>query len=583
MPVPAPSKNKPTAPTSPPSNGKGKGKQASVREIVYPRYEALIHVRPTPDAVTGEVIEYLGPITVQMAKEALGWETDDEYVRRRLTEDPSLSEKKLRESDFLLKDGAGNKIRCRHNTLNRPFDEKWAKKIAQDILTEGYEFNGEDIILGVTGLVLSGQHRLIGLVLAYEEWVRNGRSYQRYWKDTEPFIESVVFVGAREDQAVLQTYDNVKPRSLSDTIYTSPIFANKSGAEKKRLSVMLDQCIDWLWRRLDATSNRFVEHQTHTASLDFLERHEKHMVAAVKHVHDLDGGGEDGLTLSNLGLNAGRAAGMLFLMGCSGTDETGAEKYHALTSPKQEKQLDWSNWQKALDFWTEIVEGKDTGRKDEKGKAVYQLPDWVEPFRQALSNLGDENLTGRVSDHEKAAVTALAWAEYVDGNTDFDVSDITPERTLNRSTNTFTMDDGGPTFGLADKGPPQKQKEQQEEVRTEEQDAEAIRAARTAKLKEIEAHNKTVLKADTDKKVVPPPSPKNAGTLNTNGSKKGKKPTPPPEPVDDSSAPDEYNLVDDETDESEMTPEEMEAAGMDVEEEPAAPAPKPKRKAKAKK
>lgn len=519
--MPVPRKSQPSeGGTATLEKPKPKKAEKSARAILYPRYETMICCLPTPHAETGEVIEYDGPITVELAKKLLGWETDDEYVRRRMTEDPSLKETKLRESDYLLKDRNGSKIRCRHNTLNRPFDAAWARKIAQDILTEGYEFNGEDIIVGVTGLVLSGQHRLVALVLAYEEWMKNGRAYQKYWRDREPFIESLIFVGAREDQAVLQTYDNVKPRSLSDTIYTSPIFANKSGTDKKRLSTMLDQCIDWLWRRLDATSNKFVEHQTHSASLDFLDRHEKHMVAAVKHVHDLDGS-EEGLALSTLGLNAGRTAGMLFLMGCSATNEDKANAYHELTSPKAEKQLDWTAWEKALQFWRDVVENKKP---------------WVEELRKGLANLNDENLTGRVSDTEKCAVVAIAWAEYANGNEGFAVDDILPEREVNKATNEFYLVDGGPTFGLVDKGPPQKQKGTKEEQQSQEQDEEAVKAARAARLKEIEEHNKTVLKADTDRKVVPNPTAKGAGTLNG----RGKKTAPEPEPADDN----EFSLAD---------------------------------------
>lgn len=507
MPVPAATKAESNG--QPAKSTKPKKGALPPRPIQYPRYETLICCKPTPDLVTGETVEYDGPVTVAKAKEILGWETEDEYVRRILTADPDQKESKLRAVPHLLKDRHGNKVRCRNNTLNRPFDEKHSRKLAQDVLTEGFMFNGEDIILGCTGLVLSGQHRLVGLVLAGEQWELQGNCYQKHWDGVEPYIETVVFVGASEHPDVLKTYDNVKPRTLSDTIYTSPVFANLDAGEKKRCSVVLDQCIDWLWRRLDATSNRFVEHQTHSASLDFFDRHEKHMVAAVKHLHKLDGS-EEGLGISTVGLNAGRSAGMLFLMGCSGTDDEKVDKYHSLTSPKRESQLDWSNWDRALEFWTDIAKGRDTGMLDENNKPVFESPPWVHVLRAALANLGKDGLEGRVTEAEKAAVVALAWFEYLSENEDFKVKDIVPETQVVPVSNRRYMLDDGPTFGGPDKGPGKHDNEGDETA-----DADAVRAARTEKLKSIEAHNAAVIKADTEKKVVPNPSPKNKGPLNS--------------------------------------------------------------------
>lgn len=525
MPVPAAKST-----TTKPSNGKKKKE----RDVVYPKYEVRLCCNPTPDA-DGVEQEYDGPITVAMAKELLGWETDDEYVLRMLKEDPNRKEKKLRETDFLLKDRHGNKIRCFNNTLNRPFDLNWSKKIAQDILTEDYEMNGEDIIIGRTGLVLSGQHRLVGLVIAYEMWLANQKCYKDHWVDVEPYIESVVFFGAREDQKVLKTYDNVKPRSLSDTIYTSPIFANLGSADKKRCSVMMDQAVDFLWRRLDATSNKFVEHQTHSASLDFLERHQKHLVSAVKHIYDVDKGDtETGFPLSvTLGLNAGRTAAMLFLMGSSGTDEEKAENYHSINSPKKESQLDWTRWDRALSFWSDVCQGREQGTKVVEGKTVpnFVLPDWVEEYRKALADLCNENWVGTINDNEKAAVTSLAWATYVEGDEFFTSDSIVPEITIDKERNKRVMTDP-PVFGYHDKGPVV--------VKKDPEVSPAEVAARAAAEKErgltamLDAAKTGAVKADTGQKVVPVPSPRGAGPLNSSdpvpdgkkngkGGKKGKK------------------------------------------------------------
>lgn len=515
MPVP---KTPTVAKTKTQTNGSKKKPQ---RGVVYPRYEVRICCLPKEDAVTGELVEYDGPITVAMAKELLGWETDDEYVKRMLTEDPNRKEKKLRETDHLLKDKAGNKVRCFNNTLNRPFDLGWCKKISQDILTEDWSMNLEDIIVGRTGLVLSGQHRLVALILAYEVWEMNNKSYKEHWVDVEPYIEAVVAFGAAEDQKTLQTFDNVKPRALSDTIYTSPVFAGLNSSAKKRCSVMMDQAVDFLWRRLDATSNKFVEYQTHSASLDFLERHQKHLVAAVKHIFDLDGS-EDGLALSaTLGLNAGRTAAMLFLMGSSNTDEEGAEKYHALNSPKKESQLDWTHWDRALAFWEDVCKGRKKGTKVVEGKTVdnYVMPEWTEEFRKGLGDLCNKHWAGTVSDNEKAAVASIAWAEYLGGNEFFKCEEIVPEIKIDTERNKRIMVDP-PVFGFHDKG--QVQKKEDPPVDPAQVAAAAAAEKERGLAATLDAAKKGTVKADAGRKVVPNPSPKNTGTLNPTNGKRGK-------------------------------------------------------------
>lgn len=85
------------------------------REVKYPYYKVLVCANDNPDHVDeqGDPVEYDGPITADLAKQLLDWETEPDYVKRKLAEDPNYKESKLKfGSEFLLKDADGNKVVC---------------------------------------------------------------------------------------------------------------------------------------------------------------------------------------------------------------------------------------------------------------------------------------------------------------------------------------------------------------------------------------------------------------------------------------------------------------------------------------
>jgi hypothetical protein len=157
------------------------------RHVVYPEITVGKHIGPNA-------------LTAEQAKTLLLWETEEEYGARRLEDEPSLQKddpKVTFGERYLLKDSSGQKVTCWNNSNNRPFSESWARAIAQDILNKMWRLNCETVIIGRTGQVLSGQHRLVGLVLAQQ--MRHGKNKDKWdtlWPDGEdPTLETLIAYG----------------------------------------------------------------------------------------------------------------------------------------------------------------------------------------------------------------------------------------------------------------------------------------------------------------------------------------------------------------------------------------------------
>lgn len=366
---------------------KAKGKAAAKEEVQL----AVVHPELAVEICTGD-----RALSAQRAKDVLGWEEETEAVKFG--------------SDYLLRDEDGKKIRCFYNTKNRPLSETWARTLAQDILHrrwadsrngEGNTTNGESVIVGRYGQVLSGQHRLIGLILA--EQMRTGKQakyYSDYW--TGPVsIETVLVMGVAETSQVTRTLDNVKPRSLADVLFCDPAFFGKaSPSDRERLCTILDYAVKNLWHRTGADKDAFRPKRTHSEALDFIERHPR-VIRAVKHIWEEDqpaaiGDGENARKTRRVSryVKPGLAAALLYLMGSARSD---GDVYRNMANPS-EKKLDWGLWEKASDFWALLGEN----------------PDFQE-VRHALAALYGENGDGVVSDAEKVALLTKAWHLFRDG------------------------------------------------------------------------------------------------------------------------------------------------------------------------
>lgn len=378
-------------------------------------------------------------ITAEAAKRLLGWESEADYKTRTKEERPSAKESDTKFSDgsWILKDEQGQKVRCYNNSHNRPFTESWARQIGQDILNrhwadsrhgekkvkfiygdttpytmrdgkvlkpgEAFEdfeptLNGETIIIGRYGNVLSGQHRLIGLILAAQIWA--GPQHQTHWMHVwakEPTIEGIIVYGVDESSVTTRTLDNVRPRSLSDVLFTEDLFNKVKPKGRQILCRALEFSIRTMWSRTGwghERLNAWAPKRTHSESLDFLSRHER-LKRTVKHVWEEDGGagGENGGESAGkitkyLGL--GYSSALCYLMACSESDGD----IYRNQDPPSEKKLSWEQWDKALEFWT-LLAGE--------AKELRQV---YEAFSQLQAKFG-----GKPRD-QSVAILVRAWNAY---------------------------------------------------------------------------------------------------------------------------------------------------------------------------
>lgn len=272
-------------------------------------------------------------ITVEQAKELLGWETETEQVKFG--------------GDYLLVDEDGAKVRCSNNVGNRPLAIPNVESLKQEILNRRWQYNGEPIIIGKTGLILNGQHTLIALILA--EQVRTGNQklhWEELWRGPVT-LEKLIVLGIDESDKVVNTMDTAKPRTLWEVICRSAHFAKNSLAERKALSRLTDYAVRLLWHRAGLDANAFAPKRTHSEALDFISRHFK-LLEAVKHIWEEDKQG----AISKF-ISPGTAAGMLYLMGTGNSD---GDQYRNADNPG-DRLLDFELWDKAQEFWVLLASG----------------------------------------------------------------------------------------------------------------------------------------------------------------------------------------------------------------------------------
>ncbi len=365
-----------------------KAKPAKV--IRYPDLEVNGVVIPKEKAV----------MNWDMAVTVFGYEDEKEAIAEAVKKDPTLGLKtdKLTFGDsFLWTNANGHKCRAHRNAHNRPFDSLVAGGYKQSVLTKKWILNGETIIVDEEGNVVSGQHRLAGYIDAVLEW-RKDSFWKRYWPE-EPTMPVLVVCGVPSGQEARATLDNVRPRALSDTIYTSEVFADLGVNERKECSRMMDAAVDLLWKRTGANLDPHNKFQTHQASHDLMERHPK-LKEAVRHLFTEN----KGRAISTLKLSPGQCAALMYLMGASGTKRADYEK------GRSEKQLDLGRWQQAHEFWAGLAGV--SGMKDgDKNKPKHKL--W--PVVAVMAKILDGKLGTEQLPDKRVACVVKAWCEFAEG------------------------------------------------------------------------------------------------------------------------------------------------------------------------
>lgn len=488
------------------------------REVRYPTIRVDHCYQPGPGRENG-----IGPVTCEQMKVLLGWETESQYKKRmeeeaKATGDVTKGAKRIAGfgDEYTLKDFNGEKVKCWNNDGNRPLTEAHAFALAQSVLLGNWRLNLETFIISRTARVTSGQHRGIGFVLACQLWAKDPK-WRKKWKE-EPVLETLVAFGGSDDPDTIQTIDNVRPRSLSDIFYTSPIFAGIGTQDRQDCSRYLSGAVRVLWKRLGEGDEEIVDDkkfQTHPASLDFVETHPR-IKECVRYMFNKNRAGGEGMQISGLNLDPGHSAAMLYLMGSS---KSSPEAY--TKANKTEKGVDWGTYGKAVEFWDRLI-----NRDDSMEPVINVLGQLVDPD----SGLGG----GRPS--EKAAVIAKAWYLFAAGKK-ITEDGVKPEYATSDSGVVILAEN--PTFSRIDLGTAVKKvatesiptpeeieavKEQTKAANLEEM-KEVVKAAPVPKprtLAEEAAEEAAKIRAKHPPKAAPPeivqPAPKPRAKLaNTNG------------------------------------------------------------------
>jgi hypothetical protein len=416
------------------SGSREKDAVAEEREITYPTLTADVCIDATA-------------ITADDAKQLLGWQEETEAVKFG--------------GAFMLKDSRDRKIRCHNNLKNRPLNLVNLQTLKQEHLRRRWRFNGEPIIVGKTGLLLNGQHTLISLVLAAQEWEDDREKWGEYW-DAPPTMAKLVVSGVDESDEVVNTMDTCKPRALWEVIYRSEHFAHLKNHERKVCARMADYAVRLLWHRTGAGIDAFAPRRTHSESLGFVTRHPR-LLEAIRHVYEENG---DENCIGRY-VSPGYAAGLCYLMGCSTTDSA---DYRSAAHP-DESMLDWSQWDKACNFIVMLASGGNE----------------TEAVRKYLSERIE---LGGASNAERWAILANAWIAYDESGK---IAKHDLELQINVTPGGSSVLTEHPTVGGIDLGDPSSADE-------------AKIAAKDPSPEEIKARSKAV-----KEKAIKPTTPKKAG------------------------------------------------------------------------
>lgn len=359
---------------------------AEGREVVY-------------DKITVKLLIGDKALTAAQAKELIGWESEDDATERAASKLADASKMKpVKFGDaYVLKDNYDKKVKLWNNPKNRVFDMATAKTWESEILNPGvdgqgqptrtrWRVNGETLIIGRTGITISAQHRLCGLILAAQEWALHPDRWPNW--DAEPTLDCIIVFGIDEADNVVNTIDTGKPRSLTDVIYRSELFADVEDSDREKAAGILAYACKRLGNRVGSWVGSFAPKRTHTESIEYIQRHLR-LLDAVKHIQEENG--KKGAI--NKYLPTGNSAAMLYLMGCCASDPT----EYRNADPPNESFLDWEQWELAMEFFVDLAQG---------GKKFNALREVLDQYREGEAE---------PSIYERLALIAKCWNLYVQG------------------------------------------------------------------------------------------------------------------------------------------------------------------------
>ena len=327
-------------------------------KVVYKEFDVTLFKKGTKTGI----------LTSDAAKKLMGW---TENVPKNV--------------EPLLHDQFDKPILCLHNTDNRPFSLGLCTDWKLEILRGKWRLNGETIIIDRTGMVQDGQHRLIGLILAVQEYEKDPELWSVYWK-TPPCIEVLVVTGVLEDDDTINSIGVSKPRTRSDVVFRSEMLSDIIvRKDRKSVSSILSYGVKLLWERTAANIGpfRLVPKRSHSGFLDFIARHPR-IEECARIIWEMN---KEKRSISNF-LPLGMASGMMYLMGATASDQ---DEYIKVNS---EEVVNWDNWDKSQEFWKELAR---------KSKLL-------QPLGERLLAIDS---TGVLGSGEKQGMLCKAWDLYL--------------------------------------------------------------------------------------------------------------------------------------------------------------------------
>lgn len=314
--------------------------------------------------VTSMVLQGDKALSLEDAFEILGW-----------TEEPEGKDWGNDHCDVVSK-MYGKRVRLLNNLINRPIDKGTVERYVQDILNGNWKLNGESIVRGCTGQVMSGQHRLIAMVLAEKERLENVQHWGK--KHPDPIkLETVLVCGVEESDDVFRTLNTGKPASVADTLFRSTLLSRFPYAKRRPLSRVLDRAIAVCWHRLGYDCDQWADLRTNTEAQEFLEAHPGLLNCA----EFLDTENSDSAISEVIPL--GTATAFMYLMAARDTD---FDLYHEkrFLGKASEKTLDMANFENAQKFWMGIASKQGTYEVVRDKIAKYNKDELGADVRQAV-------------------------------------------------------------------------------------------------------------------------------------------------------------------------------------------------------
>jgi len=380
------------------------------------------------------------PLTVEEAMELIGWEV-------------------VEDGPFHIKDLHGNKIRLRNNSTNRPFRPGLAGRYRSEIIRGKWRLNGESIIFDWDRKCQSGQHRLVGFILAEQQRRKEEERYRKYWKGPIT-IECLVVFGIDPKPEVVDTIDQGQKRTPGDVLYRSEIFGDGSapvslgeGKDKvelpvlgpklrQKLSNILAGAARLAWLRC---TNRNVSDAPHfpvTEMMDFIHDHPG-LVEATARVYVLEGGDSKSGQKISRRISLGYAAALMYLMSVSSTDPDEWEESGAAA-------VDYKMKKKALEFWSAFASG---------ANMTEEHP--IHLAREIAFNIDKGSAIGR---DEVVGTIVRAYNCFVDGRLKVKSKDVSIGRSRSKKTGKEVLVENPRLGGIDTEGAPKRERDEGDDV-----------------------------------------------------------------------------------------------------------------------